>query len=185
MKSIIDRRRAVVAAAVLALLGAAAARRWPQTLSEQADHADRAVAGRRLDRPPPCARWPSWPASTSARTSSSRTSPAPAARWARARWRSTAKPDGYTIAQFPLGMLRLPHMQKVTWDPIKDFTFIIGVSGYTFGFVVRADSPYKTFNDYIEAARKAPGKIDYGLHRHRHQPAPADGGSSPTTPRSS
>jgi tripartite-type tricarboxylate transporter receptor subunit TctC len=74
----------------------------------------------------------------------------------------TAKPDGYTIAQFPMGMLRLPHMQKVAWDPIKDFSFIIGVSGYTFGFTVRADSPYKTFNDYVEAARKSPGKIDYG-----------------------
>ena len=74
----------------------------------------------------------------------------------------TAKPDGYTIAQFPMGMLRIPHMQKTQWNPLADFSYIIGVSGYTFGFVVRADSPYKTFNDYIEAARKQPGKIDYG-----------------------
>jgi tripartite-type tricarboxylate transporter receptor subunit TctC len=74
----------------------------------------------------------------------------------------TAKPDGYTLSQFPLGMLRIPHMQKVAWDPLKDFTFIMGVSGYTFGFTVRSDSPYKTFNEYIEAARKSPGKIDYG-----------------------
>ena len=74
----------------------------------------------------------------------------------------TAKPDGYTIAQYPIGMLRVPHMQKVQWDPLKDFTFIIGVSGYTFGFTVRSDSPYKTFNDYVDAARKEPGKIDYG-----------------------
>jgi tripartite-type tricarboxylate transporter receptor subunit TctC len=74
----------------------------------------------------------------------------------------TAKPDGYTIAQFPLGMLRYPHMQKTNWHPINDFTFILGVSGYTFGFVVRADSPYKTFNEYIEAARQQPGRIDYG-----------------------
>lgn len=74
----------------------------------------------------------------------------------------TAKPDGYTIAQFPLGMLRLPQMQKVQWNPLTDFSFIIGVTGYTFGVTVRADSPYKSFNEYIEAARKAPGKIDYG-----------------------
>ncbi|WP_439897974.1 tripartite tricarboxylate transporter substrate binding protein [Aquabacterium humicola] len=74
----------------------------------------------------------------------------------------TAKPDGYTIAQFPMGMLRIPHMQKVPWHPLNDFSFIIGVSGYTFGFTVKADSPYKTFNDYIEAARKAPNKVDYG-----------------------
>jgi len=74
----------------------------------------------------------------------------------------TAKPDGYTISQYPMGMLRVPHMQKVQWNPLTDFTFIIGISGYTFGFTVREDSPFKTFNDYIEAARKAPGKIDYG-----------------------
>lgn len=74
----------------------------------------------------------------------------------------TSRPDGYTIAQYPMGMVRIPHMQKVQWDPLKDFTFILGVSGYTFGFTVRADSPYRTFNDYIEAARREPGKIDYG-----------------------
>lgn len=73
-----------------------------------------------------------------------------------------AKPDGYTIAQFPMGMLRIPHMQKTAWHPINDYSFIIGVTGYTFGFVVRSDSPYKTFNEFIEAARKQPGKIDFG-----------------------
>lgn len=74
----------------------------------------------------------------------------------------TAKPDGYTISQYPLGMLRIPHMQKTAWDPLNDFTFIIGISGYTFGFTVKSDSPFKSFNDYIEAARKAPGQINYG-----------------------
>lgn len=73
-----------------------------------------------------------------------------------------AKPDGYTIAQFPMGMLRIPHMQKTAWNPLTDFSFIIGVTGYSFGFVVRSDSPHKTFNDFIEAARKQPGKIDFG-----------------------
>ena len=73
-----------------------------------------------------------------------------------------AKPDGYTIAQFPMGMLRIPHMQKTAWNPISDFSHIIGITGYTFGFVVRSDSPYKSFGDFIEAARKQPGKIDFG-----------------------
>jgi tripartite-type tricarboxylate transporter receptor subunit TctC len=73
-----------------------------------------------------------------------------------------AKPDGYTIAQFPMGMLRIPHMQKTLWNPLSDFSFILGVSGYTFGFVVKTDSPHKSFREYVEAARKAPGQIDYG-----------------------
>jgi tripartite-type tricarboxylate transporter receptor subunit TctC len=74
----------------------------------------------------------------------------------------TAKPDGYTIAQYPMGMLRVPHMQKTPWHPINDFSFILGVSGYTFGLTVRADSPFKTFNEYIDAARKQPGSVNYG-----------------------
>ena len=73
-----------------------------------------------------------------------------------------AKPDGYTIAQFPMGMLRIPHMQKTLWNPLTDFSFILGVSGYTFGFVVKTDSPHKTFAEYVVAARKTPGQIDYG-----------------------
>jgi tripartite-type tricarboxylate transporter receptor subunit TctC len=74
----------------------------------------------------------------------------------------TAKPDGYTITQFPMSMLRMAHMQKTAWNPLTDFTYIIGVSGYTFGFTVRSDSPYKTFSEYIAAARKSPGTVDYG-----------------------
>ena len=73
-----------------------------------------------------------------------------------------AKPDGYTIAQYPISMIRVAHMQKTQWHPINDFTFIIGITGYTFGFVVRSDSPYKTFEEYVEAARKAPGQISFG-----------------------
>ena len=73
----------------------------------------------------------------------------------------TARPDGYTVSQLPVGAFRIPHMQKVDWDPIKDFTYIIGLAGYTFGIVVRADSPFKTFQDLIEYARANPGKLSY------------------------
>src|SRR5688572_6021454 len=53
----------------------------------------------------------------------------------------TAKPDGYTISQLTITAFRVPHMQKVDWDPLTDFSYIIGVAGYTFGIVVKADSP--------------------------------------------
>jgi tripartite-type tricarboxylate transporter receptor subunit TctC len=75
---------------------------------------------------------------------------------------ASSRPDGYTLSQFPMGMLRLPHMQKVGFNPLNDFTFIIGVTGYTFGLVVRADAPWKTLPEFLEAARKAPGQIPYG-----------------------
>ncbi|HEV3007754.1 MAG TPA: tripartite tricarboxylate transporter substrate binding protein [Burkholderiales bacterium] len=73
----------------------------------------------------------------------------------------TAKPDGYTISQLAISAFRMPHMQKVDWDPIKDFTYIIGLAGYTFGIVVKSDSPFKTFNDLITYARANPGKLSY------------------------
>ena len=73
----------------------------------------------------------------------------------------TARPDGYTISQLAISAFRVPHMQKVDWDPISDFTYIIGLAGYTFGVVVRSDSPFKTFNDLLTYARANPGKLSY------------------------
>ncbi|HEX2200185.1 MAG TPA: tripartite tricarboxylate transporter substrate binding protein [Burkholderiales bacterium] len=73
-----------------------------------------------------------------------------------------AKPDGYTVAQLPITAYRLPHQRKVDWDPLNDFSYIIGISGYTFGVVVKSDSPFKTFTDLIEYARANPGKLSYG-----------------------
>src|SRR5687768_2828487 len=73
----------------------------------------------------------------------------------------TAKPDGYTISQLTITAFRVPHMQKVDWDPLTDFSYIIGVAGYTFGIVVKADSPLKTFQDLIAYAKANPGKLSY------------------------
>jgi len=73
----------------------------------------------------------------------------------------TARPDGYTISQLAISAFRVPHMQKVDWDPITDFTYIIGLAGYTFGIVVKADSPFKTFQDLLTYARANPGKLSY------------------------
>jgi tripartite-type tricarboxylate transporter receptor subunit TctC len=73
----------------------------------------------------------------------------------------TAPPDGYTISQLTISAFRAPHMQKVDWDPITDFTYIIGLAGYTFGIVVKADSPFKTFQDLIGYAKANPGKLSY------------------------
>ena len=74
---------------------------------------------------------------------------------------SAAKPDGYTLTQIPIGVFRMPYMQKVNYDPIADFTYIIGITGYTFGVVVRADSPWKTWQEFIAYAKTNPGKVSY------------------------
>jgi tripartite-type tricarboxylate transporter receptor subunit TctC len=75
---------------------------------------------------------------------------------------ASAKPDGYTLSQLTISAFRLPHMQKVDWDPLRDYTYVIGVSGYTFGVVVKSDSPFRSFNDLIAYAKAHPGEMSYG-----------------------
>ena len=74
---------------------------------------------------------------------------------------ATARPDGYTLSQIPLGVLRLPHIMKATWDPLKDFTYIIQIAGYTYGIVVKKDAPWKNLKELIAFAKANPGKVLY------------------------
>jgi tripartite-type tricarboxylate transporter receptor subunit TctC len=73
-----------------------------------------------------------------------------------------ARPDGYTLSQLTIGVARLPHMQKMQFDPLKDFTYIANLTGYTFGIVVKADSPIKTVKDLVDYAKANPDKFTYG-----------------------
>jgi tripartite-type tricarboxylate transporter receptor subunit TctC len=72
------------------------------------------------------------------------------------------QPDGYTISQFPLTVFRYPFTSKVAYDPVRDFTYIIQLTGYTFGLVVQGKSPYRTFADLVAYAKANPGKVTYG-----------------------
>jgi tripartite-type tricarboxylate transporter receptor subunit TctC len=73
-----------------------------------------------------------------------------------------ARPDGHTLAQIPLGVFRLPYTQRMTWDPLKDLSYILGITGYAFGVVVPSESPIKTWADFVAYARANPGKLSYG-----------------------
>src|SRR5450830_610745 len=74
----------------------------------------------------------------------------------------TARPDGYTLTQLPISVFRLPLMQKTPFDPLKDITYIINVTGYTFGMIVRADAPWKNLTEFVAYAKANPDKITYG-----------------------
>jgi tripartite-type tricarboxylate transporter receptor subunit TctC len=73
-----------------------------------------------------------------------------------------SKPDGYTLAQIPLGVFRLPYTTKINWDPVKDISYILGITGYAFGVVVPSESPIKTWADFVAWAKANPGKLAYG-----------------------
>ena len=74
----------------------------------------------------------------------------------------TTAADGYTLAQIPLGVFRLPYTTKINWDPVKDITYVINVTGYAFGVVVPASSPFKTWTDFVAYAKANPGRLTYG-----------------------
>jgi tripartite-type tricarboxylate transporter receptor subunit TctC len=70
-----------------------------------------------------------------------------------------AASDGYTIAQMPQPVFRAPWVQRVTWDPIRDTTAIIQISGVTFGIVVPTNSTFRTLEDVLLFAQKHPGDL--------------------------
>lgn len=74
----------------------------------------------------------------------------------------TSPADGYTLAQIPLGVFRLPYTTKINWDPVKDIAYVLNVTGYAFGIVVPSDSPIKNWNDFVAYAKANPGKLSYG-----------------------
>jgi tripartite-type tricarboxylate transporter receptor subunit TctC len=75
-----------------------------------------------------------------------------------------AEPDGYTIAQLPQPIFRAPYTQKVLWDPIRDVTPIIQLTGVTFGVLVAANSPFRTLDDLFVYARAHPGELSIGTN---------------------
>lgn len=75
-----------------------------------------------------------------------------------------ARPDGYTVSMTPITVFRLPHMENVAYDPIKDITYVMGVSGYVFAVIVRSDAQWKSMAELVAYAKSNPGKVSYGSH---------------------
>lgn len=75
-----------------------------------------------------------------------------------------AAPDGYTLGGFNDSiMTMLPNMNpKMPWDILKDFEPVSLVATVEWGLVVNAEAPEKTAADLIAAAKKDPGKLNYG-----------------------
>jgi len=73
-------------------------------------------------------------------------------------------PDGYTLGGFNDSiMTMLPNLNsKLPWDIVRDFEPVSLVATVEWGLVVAADSPIKTVAEFIQQAKQAPGKINYG-----------------------
>ncbi len=71
-------------------------------------------------------------------------------------------PDGYTLGTISTGALTLrPHMLKVAYNPLKDFTVLMQYSRYIGGICVLNDFPAKTIEEFVAYAKMHPG-LSYG-----------------------
>jgi len=71
-------------------------------------------------------------------------------------------PDGYTIGTASYGpLVYSPHLRAVPYKTKEDFTYIMQYLDMTQLFTIQADSPWKTFKEFIEAARTNPGKMSF------------------------
>jgi len=71
------------------------------------------------------------------------------------------KADGYEITSCTsTGLIRIPQLRSVPYSH-EDFVPIMHFAAVQSGVVVRSDTPFKTFRDLIEYARKNPGKVNY------------------------
>ena len=71
------------------------------------------------------------------------------------------KPDGYMLVEATNSVHRSSYINKLPFDTVKDLTPVAMVGGLLYGVLVRADSPFKTLNEFIEYARANPGKLTY------------------------
>ena len=82
---------------------------------------------------------------------------------AAARAAASAPPDGYTLYLITNGTaISVAIYKQLPFDPMKDFAPVSGVGNFELVFTVNADSPYKTLEDLLKAARAQPGKLNIG-----------------------
>lgn len=74
----------------------------------------------------------------------------------------TAAPDGYTVAMLPTALFSRPHLQKVDFSPLDDFTYIIHLVSLSYGIIAMQNARWKTLAELIAEAKANPGKINYG-----------------------
>jgi len=75
-----------------------------------------------------------------------------------------AAPDGYTLLLTGTTTHSAnEHLfKKLPYDPVKDFVPVSTIATNAQIMLVRADSPYQTVAEFVAAARRQPGKLNFG-----------------------
>ncbi len=75
----------------------------------------------------------------------------------------TKPPDGYTIGVTSTNAQIISYYTGLlNFHPVDDTTHILRATGMLFGLVVRADSPWKNLQEFIEYSKANPQKVSYG-----------------------
>ncbi|WP_424934257.1 Bug family tripartite tricarboxylate transporter substrate binding protein [Amaricoccus macauensis] len=74
-----------------------------------------------------------------------------------------SRPDGYTLlfTSNQIDMLQ-PHVENVPYEPLEDFVPVVRVNYAPASIVVRADSPFETFDELVSYAQEHPGELQLG-----------------------
>jgi tripartite-type tricarboxylate transporter receptor subunit TctC len=73
-----------------------------------------------------------------------------------------AAPDGYTILLYHIGMSTVPALyRKLTFDPLKDFTYIGLVNEVPMTMIARANFPPNNFKEFLDYVKKNKDKVSY------------------------
>ena len=70
--------------------------------------------------------------------------------------------DGYTLAVMHNSVIRQPLLMKTAWNPLTDFSYLIGLAGLSTGVAVAADSKWQTLPELLADAKARPGLISWG-----------------------
>jgi tripartite-type tricarboxylate transporter receptor subunit TctC len=69
--------------------------------------------------------------------------------------------DGYSLAVMHNSVIRQPLLMKTAWDPLKDFTYLVGLADLSTGVSVAADSKWQTLAELLADAKSRPGVINW------------------------
>ena len=74
-----------------------------------------------------------------------------------------APPDGYTLLLSNNASIATAPLvyAKIEYDPLGDFEHVLMVSSFANGFLVNANHPAKTLQEFLAMARAAPGKMTF------------------------
>jgi tripartite-type tricarboxylate transporter receptor subunit TctC len=72
------------------------------------------------------------------------------------------RPDGHTFLFTASGLASSVSLMRLSFDPRRDLAPIAGVGAIPTVVVVPPQSPYRTLQDLLDAARARPGAINYG-----------------------